>query len=141
MALRKNLPRNWILKDIQLKKIARYNDPQQWISTELLSEKQVSSYGQNFAQIHERHQSLSAKPISVSQAEKIDFEKLFGLIKSRLQRCATRAEVPVELICNQRTLKQKVHQMIHTKKYEPFEQWRGEILNESLEQVFNQFYS
>ena len=141
IALRKNLPRNWILKDVQLKKIARHHDPQQWINTELLTEKQVSNYGQDFDDIHARHESLSSKPINISHQEKIDFEKLFGLIKSRLQRCATRTEIPVELICNQRTLKQKVHQMIHSKKFEPFEHWRGEILNESLQQVFEQFHS
>lgn len=141
MALRKNLPRNWILKDVQLKKIAKVNDPQQWLNSELLTEKQVSSYSKDFNEIHIRHQSLSSKAISISHQEKIDFEKLFGLIKNRLQRCANRAELPVELICNQRTLKQKVHQMIHTKKFEPFEEWRGELLNSSLQQVFDQFFS
>jgi ribonuclease D len=139
MARKKNLPRTWILKDPQLKKIAKSYQPQIWLNTEFLSEKQIQSYGDVFKSIHDKHENLSPKPLYSSHREKLNFEKLFGLVKSRITRCATRAEIPVELICNQRTLKQKVYLMIEKNCYQPFQNWRGDLLNESLSQVYENF--
>ena len=138
-AIRKNLPRSWILKEIQLKKIAKSEIPETWIHPEILSEKQFQSYSQDFIHIHEAHQKLSNRKISISQDDATLFERLSGLIKSRISRLAQRAGIPAELICNQRQLKIKTHKMIIERNCETFDGWRGQLLNESLFQVFNQF--
>ena len=138
-AIRKNLPRSWILKEIQLKKIAKSEIHETWIHPEILSEKQFQSYSQEFIQIHEQHQKLSPRKINTSQQDAVLFERLSGLIKSRISRLAQRADIPAELICNQRQLKSKTQKMISERNCETFEGWRGQLLNESLLQVFNQF--
>lgn len=139
MAIHKNLPRNWILKDGQLKKIAKSFQPEQWQQIQLLSDKQIENYGPIFENIHKKYQDLSPKPIQTSQRDKLDFEKCFGIVKSRCQRQAQRADVPFEILFNTRNLKNLVHNIIKHRRFEPLMGWRGELLNESLTQACQPF--
>jgi ribonuclease D len=138
-AIRKNLPRNWILKEAQLNKIAKYENPPQWVQPEILSEKQFDSYSHDFIQIHQQHSALNNKKITITQQEAQIFEQLSGLIKARIHRYSQRIGIPAELFCNQRNLKAKTQKMISEQIFEGFSGWRGQLLNESLQQLFNQF--
>jgi ribonuclease D len=139
VAQHKNLPKSWVLKDFQLKKIAKHNSEKVWLQNELLTEKQHKSYTPTFLSIHQKHQSLSSKSQSMSNHDRNLFENLHGLLKKKIASYAMKKSIPMEMICNQRQLKSKVKKMIEQKTYFGFEGWRGELLNISLASVFQMF--
>lgn len=138
-AQHKNLPKSWILKDFQLKKIAKHNCEKTWLLNEVLTEKQLKSCAPTFLSIHQDHQHLSSKNNTMSNRDRNLFETLHGIVKKKIASFATRKNIPVEMICNQRHLKAKVKEMIDKKAYCAFEGWRGKLLNDSLSSVFQTF--
>jgi ribonuclease D len=139
MAKHKNLPRTWILKDFQLKKIAKQSNPKLWLQTETLTEKQIHNFGRVFSRFHEEHEHLSSKSQTMSLKDRHLFEKCHGIIKKKITNIAAKHDIPTEMICNQRQLKSKVLQMIDERRFVGFDGWRGQLLNTPLGDVFKSF--
>lgn len=134
-AQEKNIPKGWILKDHQLKKIIKTSNPEIWQSDAILSEKQLLRYKKTFMQIHHQNHSKSKKRYQLSQTEKTDIENLQAKLKRLLNRISQSDKIPVELLCNQRTLKFISESMILQGDWKKFEGWRGELINTKFNQI------
>lgn len=140
MAKRINLPRTWILKDVQLKKIAQSEDTTKWEHPEILSPKQMRQYGPTFTGFHQQHQDLSPKRISISQEDRILFDQMSAKFRKRIQKTMDQWNIPAEIFSNQRNLKSRIQNMIRERKFIPWSGWRGQLLNEPLGQQFKSFF-
>ena len=139
-ALKSNIPRGWILKEGQIRKIASNDDPQSWLNPQILSPKQHQRYAPIFKSLHKEFSELSSKRQSISLEERQWFDTLSGKIRSKIQSVAQKKDVPPEMICNQRTLKHKTQLMIKNRSYDPFGRWRGRWLDSSLEPMVKNFF-
>lgn len=139
-ARKSDLPRGWILKDAQIRKIVSSDDPNTWLHPQILSPKQHKRYAPVFINFHKEHEALSSKRESISLEERQWFDSLSGKIRSKIQSVALKKGIPPELICNQRTLKHRTQTMIKERTYRPFEGWRGKWLDSSLRPLVTEFF-
>ena len=135
-ARERNIPKGWILKDHQLKKIIRNSNPEIWNDSDILNEKQYLKYRKIFVHMHQQFKSENKKRYQMSQTEKNNVENLQSKLKRLINRVGQSENIPVELICNQRTLKHISESMIFNKTWKKFEGWRGDLINIKFTQIF-----
>lgn len=139
-AKKSNIPRGWILKEAQIRKIASSDQPDSWLDPHILSPKQHRRYSPAFVAFHTEFSELSSKRQTISLEERQWFDSLSGKIRSKIQSVAQKKGIPPELICNQRTLKHRTQTMIQERKYLPFEGWRGRWLDPTLDPLVKSFF-
>jgi ribonuclease D len=135
-AKEKNIPKGWILKDHQLKKIIKFSNPEIWLNDGILSEKQFLRYKKTFTQIHHQNHDKNKKRHQITQSEKTEIENLQAKLKRLLNRVGQSEKIPTELLCNQRTLKLISESMILYGTWKKFEGWRGELINTKFNQIY-----
>jgi len=134
-ARERNIPKGWVLKDHILKKIAHTPNHENWINSDF-DEKHYLRYKTQFIEIHEKHHDDDKKRYQISQSEKTLIDGFQAKLKRLINRVGLLENIPVELLCNQRTLKKIAESMFINKTWVPFKGWRGDLLNIKLKQLF-----
>ena len=135
LARKKNLPRNWIIKDDQLKKIIAHPHVEDFLRLEILTERQFQYYKTDLSRILTEHQSLSTRKTHPSQRQKDDIDSVGNKLKNFIQDIAGKRNIPAEFICNQRRLKNLASQIVLFNKAAEFHGWRGQLLNDKCRRL------
>ena len=138
-AQKRNIPRTWVLKDAQIKKIAYQNNPSIWEYKKILEPKQLHRYATTFSEIHEKHSDLSTKKNTFSEKDRSLQEKLMARIRKLLNRISEKHQIPVEFICNQKQMQLFSEIFVSTKEIPSFKGWRGDLCNHPLTQIVVDF--
>lgn len=134
-AKERNIPKGWVLKDHQLRKILKTSHHETWLDSGALSERQYLRYKKTFLDLHHSCDHENKKRHQMTQAEKTTIESLNAKLKRLINRVTEAENLTSELICNQRTLKIIADSMIIKGEWKKFTGWRGKLLNTKFNQI------
>lgn len=139
LAKRKNLPRNWILKDHQIKKVIHSRFGEDLLNNKILSPKQYEHYMPEFRLFAKTHAQLSQKKFSPSNRQKNEIDNLYNKFKSCIADISQKYNVPAELIINHRRLKKLAQSSIISGQVTDLNGWRGTLLNKRFKKCAAKF--
>jgi len=141
IAIKTNRPRNWVLSNNHLRFLSMHDNQQVWLDQKILNERQVSRYAKNIFAMHSKHQDLSKVRSSEKPEYKIEFDKISGLLRSRFNDIAESFNLPVNFLCSQKKITHITELFLKHKEIFSFEDWRGQLLNKKIKQVFDKISS
>lgn len=138
-AKNKNIPRQWVLTNHQIRAIAIQPVAEIWYQKKVLAEKQFTQYRASFEKIHQKHEELSNEKIQFSAKERTLMDKMTSQLKMRVRDIAQTYQIPSQFLCTNKVLLDIVHKFFLNSEVQLIEGWRGKLLNKKITKVAKNF--